>query len=116
MSMPSSTSALTTLEKAFFEVSNYRMATVALAQTSLRGIIGDMELDEVLYNRDMINTKLRDILDRETDQWGVKARGSRSRRLTQWGGCQAGHDRADSSRAGTTPQSSALTGRNDLRS
>jgi regulator of protease activity HflC (stomatin/prohibitin superfamily) len=59
-------------EKAYFEVSNYRMATGFLAQTSLRGIIGDMELDEVLYNRDVINTKLRDILDRETDQWGVK--------------------------------------------
>jgi len=59
-------------EKAFFEVANYRMATVALAQTSLRGIIGDMELDEVLYNRESINTRLRDILDRETDQWGVK--------------------------------------------
>jgi regulator of protease activity HflC (stomatin/prohibitin superfamily) len=59
-------------EKAFFEVSNYRMATVALAQTSLRGIIGDMELDEILYNRELINNKLRDILDRETDQWGVK--------------------------------------------
>jgi regulator of protease activity HflC (stomatin/prohibitin superfamily) len=59
-------------EKAFFEVANYRLATVALAQTSLRGIIGDMELDEVLYNRDVINAKLRDILDRETDQWGVK--------------------------------------------
>ena len=59
-------------EKAYFEVANYRMATVALAQTTLRGIIGDMELDEVLYNRESINTKLRDILDRETDQWGVK--------------------------------------------
>ncbi|MDD1724200.1 MAG: SPFH/Band 7/PHB domain protein [Methanospirillum sp.] len=59
-------------EKAFFEVANYRMATVALAQTTLRGIIGDMELDEVLYNRESINTKLRDILDRETDAWGVK--------------------------------------------
>jgi regulator of protease activity HflC (stomatin/prohibitin superfamily) len=59
-------------EKAYFEVANYRLATVALAQTTLRGIIGDMELDEVLYNRDVINTKLRDILDRETDQWGVK--------------------------------------------
>ncbi|MDD4127982.1 MAG: SPFH/Band 7/PHB domain protein, partial [Methanomicrobium sp.] len=33
---------------------------------------GDMELDEVLYNRELINNKLRDILDRETDQWGVK--------------------------------------------
>nr|WP_292392886.1 SPFH domain-containing protein [Methanoculleus sp. UBA303] len=59
-------------EKAFFEVMNYRAATVALAQTSLRGIIGDMELDEVLYNRDVINARLRDILDRETDAWGVK--------------------------------------------
>ncbi|HDR74320.1 MAG TPA: SPFH/Band 7/PHB domain protein [Methanoculleus sp.] len=59
-------------EKAYFEVANYRMATVALAQTSLRGIIGDMELDEILYNRDVINNRLRDILDRETDQWGVK--------------------------------------------
>ncbi|WP_342771769.1 SPFH domain-containing protein, partial [Methanoculleus sp. UBA300] len=59
-------------EKAYFEVMNYRSATVALAQTSLRGIIGDMELDEVLYNRDVINARLRDILDRETDAWGVK--------------------------------------------
>ncbi len=59
-------------EKAYFEVMNYRAATVALAQTSLRGIIGDMELDEVLYNRDVINARLRDILDRETDAWGVK--------------------------------------------
>jgi regulator of protease activity HflC (stomatin/prohibitin superfamily) len=59
-------------EKAYFEVMNYRAATVALAQTSLRGIIGDMELDEILYNRDIINTRLRDILDRETDAWGVK--------------------------------------------
>jgi regulator of protease activity HflC (stomatin/prohibitin superfamily) len=59
-------------EKAWFQVADYRMATVALAQTTLRGVIGDMELDEILYNRDVINTKLRDILDRETDQWGVK--------------------------------------------
>ncbi len=59
-------------EKAFFEVNNYRMATIALAQTTLRGVIGDMELDEVLYNREAINAKLRDTLDRSTDQWGVK--------------------------------------------
>lgn len=59
-------------EKAFFEVGNYRTATVALAQTTLRGVIGDMELDEILYNRDVINARLRDMLDRETDQWGVK--------------------------------------------
>jgi len=59
-------------EKAFFQVANYKSATVALAQTTLRGVIGDMELDEVLYNRDVINARLRDMLDRETDQWGVK--------------------------------------------
>jgi regulator of protease activity HflC (stomatin/prohibitin superfamily) len=59
-------------EKCYFEVSNYRQATIGLAQTTLRSIIGDMELDEVLYNRDVINTRLRDILDEATDAWGVK--------------------------------------------
>jgi rRNA processing protein Gar1 len=54
------------------EVTNYRIATVALAQTTLRSVIGDMELDEVLYNRAKINARLRDILDEETDKWGVK--------------------------------------------
>ncbi len=58
--------------KAYFEVTNYRTATVALAQTTLRSIIGDMELDEVLYNRHSINLKLRDLLDTATDAWGVR--------------------------------------------
>jgi regulator of protease activity HflC (stomatin/prohibitin superfamily) len=59
-------------EFCYFQVTNYRRATLALAQTTLRSIIGDMELDEVLYNRDIINTKLRDILDDATEAWGVK--------------------------------------------
>ncbi len=59
-------------DKAFFEVTNYKLATISLAQTTLRSIIGDMELDEVLYNRDAINHKLRDILDEATDSWGVR--------------------------------------------
>ncbi len=58
--------------KAFYEVQNYRQATVFLAQTTLRSIIGEMELDEILYNRETINLKLRDILDTATDAWGVK--------------------------------------------
>ncbi len=58
--------------KAIFQVQNYHVATVALAQTTLRSIIGDMELDEVLYNRERINTRLRDILDESTDKWGVR--------------------------------------------
>ena len=59
-------------KKAYFEVTDYRLATVALAQTTLRSIIGDMELDEILYNRDQINLRLRDVLDTATDAWGVK--------------------------------------------
>jgi regulator of protease activity HflC (stomatin/prohibitin superfamily) len=59
-------------EKAYFQVVNYKLATVALAQTTLRSTIGDMELDEVLYNRAVINTQLRDTLDEATDPWGVK--------------------------------------------
>ncbi len=58
--------------KAIFQVQDYRVATLALAQTTLRSIIGDMELDEVLYNRERINTRLRDILDEATDKWGVR--------------------------------------------
>jgi regulator of protease activity HflC (stomatin/prohibitin superfamily) len=58
--------------KAIYEVQDYHVATVALAQTTLRSVIGDMELDEVLYNRERINTRLRDILDEATDRWGVR--------------------------------------------
>ncbi len=58
--------------KSFFEVTDYTIATIALAQTTLRSILGDMELDEILYNRDTINVRLRDVLDHATDAWGVK--------------------------------------------
>lgn len=62
-------------ERATFEVSDYRFATIALAQTTLRSVIGDMELDEVLNSRERINTRLRDTLDSATDAWGVKVEG-----------------------------------------
>ncbi len=57
---------------AFFEVTDYRLATVNLAQTTLRSIIGEMELDHILSSRERINVSLRDILDENTDKWGVK--------------------------------------------
>jgi regulator of protease activity HflC (stomatin/prohibitin superfamily) len=62
-------------QKAFFQVTNYRTATIYLAQTTLRSLIGDMELDEVLSNRQKINLHLRDVLDEATDKWGVKVEG-----------------------------------------
>lgn len=58
--------------KAFFEVTNYRLATVNLAQTTLRSVIGQMELDGILSSRDNINVQLRDTLDESTDKWGVR--------------------------------------------
>jgi len=57
---------------AFFEIVDYRFATMNLAQTTLRSIIGEMELDGILSNREKINTQLRDTLDENTDKWGVK--------------------------------------------
>jgi Membrane protease subunits, stomatin/prohibitin homologs len=59
-------------KNAFFEIVDYRFATMNLAQTTLRSIIGEMELDEILSNREKINVTLRDILDENTDKWGVK--------------------------------------------
>ncbi len=59
-------------KNAFFEVTDYRLATVNLAQTTLRSVMGEMELDEILSNREKINLQLRDTLDENTDKWGVK--------------------------------------------
>ncbi len=59
-------------KKAFYEVQDYKLATINLARTTLRSVIGNMNLDEILYNRERINTHLRDVLDEATDKWGVK--------------------------------------------
>ena len=55
-----------------YNVADYWMAVTKLAQTNLRNLIGDLALDESLTSRDMINTKLREILDNATDKWGTK--------------------------------------------
>jgi len=59
-------------KKAVLNVANYRSAIVNMAQTTLRGVVGDMELDEIFSSRDKINAILRNKLDVETDPWGVK--------------------------------------------
>ncbi len=58
--------------KAVYNVSDFLTAIVKLAQTNLRAIIGEMELDETLSGRDLINARLREELDKITDRWGVK--------------------------------------------
>ena len=58
--------------KAVVEVENYLYATSQLAQTTLRSVVGQADLDELLSQRDKINLKLQDILDKHTDPWGIK--------------------------------------------
>lgn len=58
--------------KATIEVENFLFATSQLAQTTLRSVCGQMELDEILSQRDKINDELQDILDKSTDPWGIK--------------------------------------------
>ncbi len=58
--------------KAAYEIENFPDAIEKLTQTTLRNVIGEMELDETLSSREIINTKLRSILDDATDKWGVK--------------------------------------------
>lgn len=58
--------------KAVVEVEDYLFATSQLAQTTLRSICGEAELDAILSEREKINTRLQNILDKHTDPWGIK--------------------------------------------
>ena len=59
-------------EKAIIQVEDYLMATSQLAQTTLRSVLGQHELDEMLAERDKLNDDIRQILDTQTDAWGIK--------------------------------------------
>jgi regulator of protease activity HflC (stomatin/prohibitin superfamily) len=58
--------------KAIVEVENYLYATSQLAQTTLRSVLGQVELDDLLSERERLNIQLQEILDKHTDPWGVK--------------------------------------------
>jgi regulator of protease activity HflC (stomatin/prohibitin superfamily) len=58
--------------KVLYNVAQFRLATVKLAQTNLRNVVGDLSLDQSLTSRETINAKLRDVLDEATDKWGAK--------------------------------------------
>ena len=59
-------------KKAIVEVENYHYATSQLAQTTLRSVLGQVELDGLLAEREKINHELQSILDKQTDPWGIK--------------------------------------------
>ncbi|MDH3643551.1 MAG: slipin family protein [Gammaproteobacteria bacterium] len=59
-------------EKAIINVENYMEATGQLAQTTLRSVLGQHELDELLAERERLNEDIQVILDKQTDQWGIK--------------------------------------------
>ena len=59
-------------KKAFLEVDDYKRAVSNLAQTTLRAVLGDMELDDTLNKRQEINAKIRTELDEPTDEWGIR--------------------------------------------
>jgi len=58
--------------KAVLDVENYRYATSELSQTTLRSIVGQAELDELLAERDQINRRLQEAIDQQSDSWGIK--------------------------------------------
>ncbi len=58
--------------KAVVEIENYNFATSQISQTTLRSVVGQVELDELLSNREKINNALQEIIDKQTDPWGVK--------------------------------------------
>jgi regulator of protease activity HflC (stomatin/prohibitin superfamily) len=59
-------------QRLFYNVAHFLLAVTKLAQTNLRNVIGDMQLDEALTSRDKLNLALRQILDDATDKWGVR--------------------------------------------
>ncbi|WP_436346923.1 SPFH domain-containing protein [Natronorubrum sp. FCH18a] len=69
-------------KRAFLEVENYERAVSNLAQTTLRAVIGDMELDDTLSRREMINERIRTELDEPTDEWGIRVESVEVREVT----------------------------------
>ncbi|MGQ3414189.1 SPFH domain-containing protein [Natrinema sp. LN54] len=69
-------------KRAFLEVDDYQRAVSNLAQTTLRAVIGDMELDDTLSRREMINERIRQELDEPTDEWGIRVESVEVREVT----------------------------------
>ena len=66
-------------EAAIIKVENFLKATSLIAQTTLRSVIGQAELDELLSQREKISQRLQEIIDRQTEPWGIKVTPLKSR-------------------------------------
>ncbi|RQG90571.1 SPFH domain-containing protein [Natrarchaeobius chitinivorans] len=69
-------------KRAFLEVDDYKNAVSNLSQTTLRAVLGDMELDDTLSRREMINERIREELDEPTDEWGIRVESVEVREVT----------------------------------
>jgi len=69
-------------KRAFLEVDDYKKATSNLAQTTLRAVLGDMELDDTLSRREQINDRINEELDEPTDEWGIRVEGVEVREVS----------------------------------
>jgi len=84
--------------RAYYEINNYFNAATKLAQTNLRNVIGELDLDACLSSRDQINSQLRDVLDEATDKWGVKINRVELQRIDPPASRQSEINRADGMR------------------
>jgi len=75
--------------KAYLEVDDYERATSNLAQTTLRAVLGDMELDETLKERSKINRRINTAIDEATDEWGIRVEAVEVRAVTPSDGVQS---------------------------
>ncbi|SNZ17691.1 Regulator of protease activity HflC, stomatin/prohibitin superfamily [Natronoarchaeum philippinense] len=75
--------------KAYLQVDNYKRATSNLAQTTLRAVLGDMELDETLKERSTINRRINRSIDEATDEWGIRVEAVEVRAVTPSRGVQS---------------------------
>jgi regulator of protease activity HflC (stomatin/prohibitin superfamily) len=75
-------------KRAFLEVDDYKRAVSNLAQTTLRAVIGGMELDDTLSRREQINARIREELDEPTDEWGIRVESVEVREVTPSQGVQ----------------------------
>ncbi len=77
--------------KAIIDVENYLYATSQLSQTTLRSVLGQAELDDLLSHREQLNDRLQDILDTHTEPWGIKVSNVEVKNVDAASGNAAGH-------------------------